>query len=178
MLAFPYGGQRLSIEAGGQIEREEAFGDAQSGTFLGLHGQLHRGQELIIIRMYPTQLVVEGEHIRFDLLRHGCGLGVVVSEDIDLDGRRNGLVIELAEAHMGFGEIIGIFVVHLLQQVFGGLFRGGVDDELRKVVGWDAGGVGHVETGCGLANEGGHRGDARVGQHHPLQGVADACGGF
>ncbi len=69
---------------------------------------------------------------------------------------------------MGFREIVGVFVVPFFQEVFGGLLRSGVDNELRKVVGWDAGGVGHMETGCSLANEGGDGGDTLVGQHHVL----------
>ena len=118
--------------------------------------------------MHPTQFLVEGKHVVLDLLRHGSGLGVVVAIDIDLHGRRYGLIIKLAEAHMGFSEVVGILVVHFLQEVFGGLFGGGVDDELRKIVGWDAGCVGHMETGRGLADKSGYGGNALVVEQHPL----------
>ena len=71
--------------------------------------------------MYPTQLTVQGEHIVLDLLRYGHGFRIVVAIDIHLDGCRNGLVVHLAETHMGLFKIVGVFVVPFFQQGFGGL---------------------------------------------------------
>ena len=40
-VAFPNGGQRLTVEAAGQVQGKHAFGETQSGTFLGFHGHIH-----------------------------------------------------------------------------------------------------------------------------------------
>ena len=122
--------------------------------------------------------MVQGEHVVLDLLRHRSGFRIVVAINEDLHGRRNRLIVQLPEAHVGFGEVIGVFVVPFLQKVFGGLLRSGVDDELRQVVGRDARGVGRVETWCGLPDESRHGGDTAIGEHHLLQRVADSGGGF
>ena len=160
------------------MQGEDAFGDAETGAFLGFHGHLDGRGKLVVVGMDPTQFVVEGEHVVLDLLGDGGGLLIVVAIDIDLHGGGDGLVIHLAEAHMGLGEVIGVMVVHLLEQVLGGLFGGGVDDELCEVLRRDAWRVGHMETGCGLADERGDGGDPGIGEHHVLQGVGDAGGGF
>ena len=154
-VAFPNGGQRLSVEASGEVEGKHGLGDAKAGTFLGFHSHFHRRQKLIVIGVNPAEFLVQSEHIILDLLRHGSGFRVVIAIDKNLHGCRNSLIVKLAEAHVGLGEVVGIFVVHLLQQVFGGLLRGGVHDELREIVGWDARRVSHVETRRGFADESG-----------------------
>ena len=85
--AFPNGSQGLAVEAAGQIQGEEAFGESQAGTFLGFHGHFHRQQLLIVIGVHPAQFLVKGEHIFLDLLRYGSGLAVVIAININLDRR-------------------------------------------------------------------------------------------
>ena len=136
---LPNGGQRLAVETARQVQGKEAFGEAQAGTFLGFHGHLHRWQLLVIVGVHPTQLMIQGEHVILDLLRHGSGLGVVIAIDVDLNGCGDSLIVQLAETHVGFREVIGIFVIPLFQQSLGSLFRGGVDNELREVGSRDAG---------------------------------------
>ena len=128
--------------------------------------------------MHPAQFIVQGEHVILDLLRDGSGFRIVVAINEHLYWRGNGLIVQLTEAHMSLWEVIGVFCIPFFQQGFGGLFRGRIDNQLGEVLGGNAGRIGRMETRCALADECRHGGDAAVGQHHRLQGVADARGGL
>mgnify|MGYP000461826043 CR=1 FL=1 len=72
------------------------------------------------------------------------------------------MVIQLLKLHVGVGEIIGVPVRIIIQHATGGLYRGGVDNELGVILPGQVRGVGSLETGRGSSDKGGDGQDALI----------------
>ena len=86
------------------------------------------------------------------------------------------MVIQLLKLHVGVGEIIGVPVRIIIQHATGGLYRGGVDNELGVILPGQVRGVGSLETGRGSSDKGGDGQDALIFRQQLIEAIAHGGG--
>ena len=86
------------------------------------------------------------------------------------------MVIQLLELHVSVGEIIGVAVRIIIQHPTGGLYRGGVDNELGVILPGQVRGVGSLETGRGSSDKGGDGQDALIFRQQLIETIAHGGG--
>ena len=112
--------------------------------------------------MHPPQLAVHGKHFLFYLFRHRIHLFLIVAQNMYLHRIGNRLIIQLANADMGFREMVGIGFVQQGQQFFRGFHGAGVDDQLGQIFGRHTRCISNMKTRCGFADKGSYSGNSLI----------------
>lgn len=176
VIALPDRSDRDVARSQRQVDRGQRPRDAQLRCRDGIQPHVDDRTGVFVVGVYPLQLG-HPAHPRHQAVGRGAQRVDVAAVEPELQ-RGDVLVVELLEFDIGLGETVGPCVGILVEDIFGVVDRGGVDDELRVVLTCDLRGVTHLEARRGAPDERGDRFHARIVVQHPVDRVGYGGGAF